>query len=203
MHGLKRERGILFVISGPSGVGKNSVLTQLLKEVPGLCYSVSATTRQARKGEVDGVNYFFMTREQFLEKVETGDFLEHEEYVGNLYGTPRGYIEKELSEGCDIAMDIECRGAAQIKRMMPEAVLIFLTPPSMEELKARLLARSTDSQEAIEKRVKKAEVEMGEIYTYDYYVMNDDLRTAVEDIKKIIGAERLKVSRLKRPSVTK
>ena len=203
MHGLKRERGILFVISGPSGVGKNSVLTQLLKEVPGLCYSVSATTRPPRTGEVDGVNYFFMSKEEFLRKVGTGDFLEHEEYVGNLYGPPRGYVEEKLGEGYDIAMDIECRGAAQIKRMMPEAVLIFLTPPSIEDLKARLLGRSTDSPEVIEKRIRKAEVEMGEMYKYDYYVVNDELELAIEDIKKIMWAERLKVARLAKPSVTK
>ena len=196
MHRLKREKDILFVISGPSGVGKNSVLTSLLKDVPGLCYSISATTRPPRKGELNGVNYFFLTREQFLDKVEAGDFFEYEEYVGNLYGTPRDYIDRVVGEGKDVVMDIECRGAAQIKRKMPESVLIFLTPPTIEELKARLEARSTDSPEVIEMRIRKAEQEMDEITKYDYFVLNDKLELAVEDVKKIIGAERLKVSRL-------
>lgn len=196
MHWLRREKGILFVISGPSGVGKNSVLTSLLKDVPGLCYSISATTRPPRKGELNGVNYFFLTKEQFLEKAEAGDFFEYEEYVGNLYGTPRDYIERAIGEGRDVVMDIECRGAAEIKRKMPEAVLIFLTPPTMEELKARLVARSTDSPEVIEMRIRKAEQEMGEVAKYDYFVLNDKLDLAVEDVKKIIGAERLRVARL-------
>lgn len=197
MQGLIRQKGILFVISGPSGVGKNSVLTSLLKDVPGLCYSISATTRKPRKGERDGVSYFFMNREEFMEKAEAGHFFEYEEYVGNLYGTPRDYVERMLAAGKDVAMDIECRGALNVKRMMPGSVLIFLTPPSLEELKKRLAARSTDSQDVIDMRVKKAECEMGEIYKYDYYVMNDKLDNAVADVKKIIGAERLKVSRLK------
>lgn len=196
MHWLRREKGILFVISGPSGVGKNSVLTSLLKDVPGLCYSISATTRPPRKGELNGVNYFFLTKEQFMEKAEAGDFFEYEEYVGNLYGTPRDYIERAIGEGRDVVMDIECRGAAEIKRKMPEAVLIFLTPPTMEELKARLVARSTDSPEVIEMRIRKAEQEMGEVAKYDYFVLNDKLDLAVEDVKKIIGAERLRVARL-------
>ncbi|HOA15844.1 MAG TPA: guanylate kinase [Bacillota bacterium] len=196
MHWLRREKGILFVISGPSGVGKNSVLTSLLKDVPGLCYSISATTRPPRKGELNGVNYFFLTKEQFLDKAEAGDFFEYEEYVGNLYGTPRDYIERAIGEGRDVVMDIECRGAAEIKRKMPEAVLIFLTPPTMEELKARLVARSTDSPEVIEMRIRKAEQEMGEVDKYDYFVLNDKLDLAVEDVKKIIGAERLRVARL-------
>lgn len=196
MQGLIRQKGILFVVSGPSGVGKNSVLTSLLKDVPGLCYSISATTRKPRKGEQDGVSYFFMSREEFMEKAEAGHFFEYEEYVGNLYGTPRDYVERMLAAGKDVAMDIECRGALNVKRMMPSSVLIFLTPPSMEELRKRLAARSTDSQDVIDMRVKKAECEMGEIYKYDYYVMNDKLDNAVADVKKIIGAERLKVSRL-------
>lgn len=196
MHRLKREKGILFVISGPSGVGKNSVLTSLLKDVPGLCYSISATTRPPRKGEQNGVSYFFLTKEQFIDKVREGDFFEYEEYVGNLYGTPKDYIMKVVGEGKDVVMDIECRGAAEIKRKMPESVLIFLTPPSMEDLKARLIARSTDSPEVIEMRIKKAQLEMDEIGKYDYFVLNDKLDLAVDDVKKIIGAERLKVSRL-------
>jgi guanylate kinase len=196
MQGLKREKGILFVISGPSGVGKNSVLTSLLKEDLELCYSISATTRKPRKGEADGVNYYFMDRADFLKKVDEGFFFEYQEYVGNLYGTPRVYIEKMVSEGKDVTLDIECRGAEEIKRLMPGAVLVFLTPPSIGELKARLNARSTDSPEVIEMRIRKAEDEMEEIYNYDYYVINDDLDNAVELVRSIIAAERLKVSRL-------
>jgi guanylate kinase len=200
MQGLKRKKGILFVISGPSGVGKNSVLASLLKEDLELCYSISATTRAPRKGEADGVNYFFLSREDFLKRAGEGQFFEYQEYVGNLYGTPKAYIEKMVEEGKDVVLDIECRGAAEIKRQMPGAVTIFLTPPSFEELKSRLIARSTDSMDVIEMRIRKAEQEMKEIYSYDYYVINDYLQKAVGLVRNIIGAERLKVSRLEKPS---
>ncbi len=200
MQGLKRKKGILFVISGPSGVGKNSVLASLLKEDLELCYSISATTRKPRKGEADGINYFFLSREDFLKKAAEGQFFEYQEYVGNLYGTPKDYIERMVEEGKDVVLDIECRGAAEIKRQMPGAVLIFLTPPSFDELKSRLIARSTDSMEVIEMRIRKAEQEMKEIYGYDYYVINDYLQKAVGLVRNIIGAERLKVSRLEKPA---
>ena len=196
MQGLKRVKGILFVISGPSGVGKNSVLTSLLKDDLGLCYSISATTRKPRKGEADGVSYYFLEKEEFLRKAGEGFFFEYQEYVGNLYGTPKVYIERMVDEGKDIVMDIECRGAAAIKEQMPGAVLIFLIPPSMEDLRKRLHARSTDTAEVIEDRIRKAENEMGEIGSYDYYVENGLLEEAVGMVKSIIAAERLKVTRL-------
>jgi len=196
MQGLKRAKGILFVISGPSGVGKNSVLTSLLKDDLGLCYSISATTRKPRKGEADGVSYFFMDRDEFMRRAGEGFFFEYQEYVGNMYGTPKVYIERMVDEGKDVVMDIECRGAAAIKAQMPGAVLIFLTPPSMEDLRKRLHARSTDSPEVIEERIRKAEHEMGEIGSYDYYVENGRLEDAVGMVRSIITAERLKVSRL-------
>lgn len=198
MQGLRRSQGILFVISGPSGVGKNSVLTSLLKDNLGLCYSISVTTRKPRKGEADGVNYYFMERADFLRKAESGYFFEYQEYVGNLYGTPKVYIEKMVAEGRDVVMDIECRGAAAIKEQMPGAVLIFLTPPSLEELRKRLHARSTDAPEVIEDRIRKAEHEMGEIFCYDYYVENRQLEEAVAMVRSIITAERIRVSRLEK-----
>ncbi len=198
MQGLKRTKGILFVISGPSGVGKNSVLTSLLKDDLGLCYSISATTRRPRKGEADGVNYYFLERDEFLRRAEEGFFFEYQEYVGNMYGTPKVYIERMVGEGKDVVMDIECRGAAAIKAQMPGAVLIFLTPPSMEELRKRLHRRSTDAPEVIEERIRKAEHEMGEIGRYDYYVENGRLEDAVGMVRSIITAERLKVSRLRK-----
>jgi guanylate kinase len=192
---VPRIRGNLIVISGPSGSGKDSVLAMVRQEVPDLAYSVSATTRPPREGEVDGVHYFFLTREEFLARKEAGEFLETAEFCGNLYGTPRSFVEGKLGVGEDVIMDIEIRGADQVRSAMPDAVAVFLMPPSLAELKARLGKRGADSPEATRRRLRKAVEEIPAVLRYDYVVLNYDLEQAAEEIRSIIVAERARVGK--------
>lgn len=191
------RRGLLLVISGPSGVGKGTVNKGLLSRNPNMKMSVSATTRAKRPGEVEGVSYFFKTREEFEKMIKLDAFLEYMDVFGaNYYGTPRAYVDEELASGNDIILEIDVKGAMNVKRMCPEAVLIFIAPPSMSELKTRLIGRATETPDAVERRFQTAFEEMKRIEQYDYVVVNDVLDKAITNVESIITAERLKTSRL-------
>ncbi|CAM3035913.1 MULTISPECIES: guanylate kinase [Leuconostoc] len=191
------QRGLLIVLSGPSGVGKGTVRKAIFEE-DGIDfqYSISATTRQPRIGEVNGEDYFFVSREAFEEKISNGDMLEYAQYVNNYYGTPKSFIDETLASGRDVFLEIDVQGALQVKSKMPEGVYIFLTPPDLTNLRERLVGRGTDSQEVIEKRVTAARDELKQMINYDYAVENDQVVFAVERIKSIITAERLRVARV-------
>lgn len=188
-------RGILFVVSGPSGVGKNTVLNSLLAQCPNLHYSISATTRQPRPGELDGINYYFHTIESFKAGIEAGSFLEWAEIYGQYYGTPRNSVERWLTQGDHVILDIDIQGAAQIRRNCPEAVLIFLYPPSLEELKRRLIERKTETEEAIKKRLAYVQAELASVEKYDYVVVNDQVSQACQRVSAIISAEECRLHR--------
>ncbi|MGM0499294.1 MAG: guanylate kinase [Bacillota bacterium] len=183
-------RGLLFVLSGPSGVGKNTVLDELFKNFDGVSYSVSATTRERRKGEVEGENYFFISEEKFKE-IETSDgFIESAVVHGHYYGTPKKFVDKKLDEGEDIILEIDTQGAKQVREKYPEAVYIFLLPPSLEELENRLDKRGSENDKSKNIRLKNARQELKEVHNYDYEVINDSLSDAVKDIRKIILKEQ-------------
>ncbi|MGM1050313.1 MAG: guanylate kinase [Bacillota bacterium] len=186
-------KGLLIVLSGPSGVGKGTVCSALRGQVPDLVYSVSATTRKPRMGEVDGVNYFFKEREQFLSMIENDQLLEFAEYVGNYYGTPRDFVEETIANGKDIILEIEVQGALKVKEKFPEGIFIFLTPPSLDELKDRIVGRGTENQATIDHRMSVAVDEMELIRHYDYAVVNDEINHACKRIESIIIAEHCKV----------
>ncbi|WP_220741256.1 guanylate kinase [Leuconostoc miyukkimchii] len=191
------QRGLLIVLSGPSGVGKGTVRKAIFEE-DGIDfqYSISATTRKPRAGEVNGEDYFFVSREEFEGKIANGDMLEYAQYVNNYYGTPKSFIDQTLASGRDVFLEIEVQGALQVKSKMPEGVYIFLTPPDLTNLRERLVGRGTDSQEVIEKRVTAARDELKQMINYDYAVENDQVVLAVDRIKAIITAERLRVKRV-------
>ncbi|CAM3143023.1 guanylate kinase [Leuconostoc rapi] len=191
------QRGLLIVLSGPSGVGKGTVRKAIFEEEGiDFQYSISATTRQPRVGEVDGEDYFFVSHEAFEEKISNGDMLEYAQYVNNYYGTPKSFIDETLASGRDVFLEIDVQGALQVKSKMPEGVYIFLTPPNLTNLRERLVGRGTDSQETIEKRVTAARDELKQMINYDYAVENDRVVYAVDRIKAIITAERLRVTRV-------
>lgn len=192
--GLKR-RGLLVVLSGPSGVGKNTLLNEVLGRAPGIRYSISATTRPPRPGERDGVNYFFMSKEEFFRRVQQGELLEWAEVYGHFYGTPRSYVEENLSRGVNVALDIDIQGARQIRKTMPEGVFVFLLPPSWEALVERIRKRGQDSQEAIERRLDAARHEVLAVSDYDYVILNDDLDRAANELLAIVTAEERRVTR--------
>lgn len=191
-----KRKGLLIVLSGPSGVGKGTVRAAIFeKKNQEFVYSVSATTRNARQGEVEGRDYFFKTREQFEEMIANDQLLEYAEYVGNYYGTPLAYVEETLNQGKDVFLEIEVQGAIQVREKMPEGVYIFLTPPDLAELESRIVNRGTDSDEVIVKRMKKAREEIELMKYYDYAVVNDTVENAVRLIEGIIQTEHLRVDR--------
>ena len=182
------KRGTLLVVSGSSGVGKSTAIAQVLAERPDLYFSVSFTTRPPREGEVNGVNYYFVTREEFEARIARGDFLEYAEYVGNYYGTSMEVIREKLDKGVDVLLDIEVQGAAKVREKLPDAVTLFLIPPSFEELSRRLHARGTDSKEKIAQRLETARREAKEVVHYDYIVVNDTVPHAAGEVLAILTA---------------
>ena len=190
-----KERGILTVISGFSGAGKGTLVKRLMTEYDNYSLSISMTTRQPREGEQDGVHYFFIDREKFESNIEAGLMLEHAEYQGNYYGTPREYVEQQLAAGRDVILEIEYLGAFQVKKMMPEALLLFVTPPSADELLRRLRGRHTETEEQIQGRMKRAIEEAVIVDRYEYILLNDDLDTCVRETHEIIQNAKYSVSR--------
>lgn len=186
---MKRERGVLIVLSGPSGAGKSTVISRLLRRRGDVRFSVSATTRAPRPGEENGVNYYFLSREQFAGLIERDALLEHAEYVGNYYGTPAEPVEKSLADGYNVLLDIEVQGAAQVLAKRPDAVSVFLCPPSLAELERRLRGRGTDAEDVIRGRLDTARREYARSENYAYIVVNDDADTAAAELDAIITAE--------------
>lgn len=188
---MQNSKNKLFVISGSSGVGKGTVIKGFLQRNPNFGLSISYTTRAKREGEVDGVNYFFVSKEEFLQGVKNGEFLEWAEFSGNYYGTKKSFVEKSLNDGKDLILEIETQGALQIKEKMPEAVLIFIAPPSYQDLEMRLRNRNTESEEMILKRLDFVKMEIQNSQYYDYQIVNDKLEDAIIELERIIQTERL------------
>lgn len=193
MTAKKKTKGTLIVLSGPSGVGKSTVISELLSERPDIHFSVSFTTRQPRVGEADGVSYCFVSREDFEGMIARGELLEYAQYVGNYYGTSLKVIEDKLNAGVDVLLEIEVQGAATVKQKCPDAVLIFVIPPTFEELSRRLHGRATDSEDVIEGRLNQAKAEYKQIPLYDYLVINDSVPNATQEILSILSAEGCRV----------
>ena len=189
------SKGNLFIVTGPSGAGKGTVLGRLLPTMEQLQYSVSATTRAPREGEEDGVNYYFLNRNDFLNMVDRGEFLEYAEYVGNFYGTPAGPGDECLEKGVDVILEIEVQGALTVKSKRPEAKLVFIIPPTFADLELRLRSRGSESDEIIAKRLEKAKEEYSMANHYDYIVCNGEVEQAVEELRSIIKAARCTVDR--------
>ena len=190
------DRGLLVVISGPSGVGKGTVRKALF-EMPkhNLTYSISMTTRKKREGKVDGKDYYFVSKEEFEKKIEENKFLEYAEFVGNYYGTPLDKVNEQLDLGNEVVLEIEVEGALQVKKKVPDCVMIFIVPPGKQALYDRLKRRGTESEEIISQRIKKADREFKKAYLYDYIVVNDEVNNAADRIMAIIRAEHAKTAR--------
>ena len=197
------RKGLLLVVSGPSGAGKGTICKALLNKNDKIKLSVSATTRKPRNGEVHGVNYFFLEKEEFTTMIENGEFLEYAQIYDNFYGTPKSAIIECLEKGQDVILEIEMQGAKQIKEVYPEGVFIFVLPPSLEELKSRIVGRGTETQEEIEKRFSCAFEEINQIVNYDYFIVNEDIEKSVNDVEAIIASEKNKVIRYKNNIIDK
>ena len=193
---MKRQKGILFVLSGPSGVGKGTVRESLFTNDIDLHYSISVTTRDKRPGEEDGVDYFFRTKEEFKQLIERKELLEYAEFVGNFYGTPRAYVNEMLEDGKDVFLEIEVQGALQVREHFPEGVFIFLSPPSLEELKNRITSRGTETEDLVRNRLLEARKEIEMMSAYDYVVVNDEVEHAVHRILCIIESEHCSRERI-------
>jgi guanylate kinase len=193
---LIEEKGILFILSGPSGVGKGTVRKELFEQKTDLKYSISMTTREKRPGEIDGIDYFYKTNEEFEKLIQEDKLLEYAKFVNNYYGTPKEYVEETLAKGHDVFLEIEVQGAMQVKKNFPEGVFIFLFPPSLEELKNRIVNRGTETEELILNRLKEARNEIEMMDAYDYVVVNDDVEKAVSKIQSIIQSEHCKRERI-------
>lgn len=188
---MENKRGKLFVYAGASGVGKGTIMKELLKRNESIRLSVSATTRNPREGEVHGREYFFVSKDEFERMIKEDGFLEHAQYCDNYYGTPKSYVDEQLSKGLNVFLEIELQGAQNVLKLRPDAVSIFVVPPSVEELERRLRDRGTETEDAIEKRLAQAKVELDNAKLYQYIVVNDDLDTAVQDVLAIVDKETL------------
>ena len=194
---MDNEKGLLIVLSGPSGVGKGTVRKEIFDDpTTSYKYSISMTTRQMREGEVNGVDYFFKTKEEFEALIQEDQFIEYAEYVGNYYGTPVQYVKDTMAEGHDVFLEIEVEGAKQVRKKFPDALFIFLAPPSLDHLKERLIGRGTETDEKIQSRVNEARKEVEMMNLYDYVVVNDEVHLPKERIQSIVEAEHLKRERV-------
>ena len=190
------ERGLLIVLSGPSGVGKGTIRKALFeRENHNFSYSISMTTRNMRQGEEDGKDYYFVSKEEFLKRIDEGKFLEHAEFVGNYYGTPLDKVTEQMDKGKEVVLEIEVDGAMQVKKKIPESILIFILPPTKNALYERLKGRGTESEDVILKRIARSNLELGYAKNYDYVVVNDEVDKAVDKIIEIINAEHCKTNR--------
>ncbi len=195
MKSRKRKQGILIIVSAPSGCGKSTVVHALMEKRKDLRFSVSATTRKPREGEVDGVDYYFVSREEFEHMIQEGAFLEHAEYVGNCYGTPHDAVEQQLKDGYDVYLDIDVQGALQVKKLRPQTLMVFLMPPSMEELERRLVKRGKNTPEEIRERLAAAERECACRSEFDYVVVNDVIERAVDEISDLIDRKKQEMNK--------
>lgn len=196
MDNYRIKKGILFVVSAPSGAGKTTLCRNVLETLPDIKFSVSYTTRSPRQGEVDGVHYNFVDKEEFRGMIASSEFIEWAEVHGNFYGTSRKKIAEMTLAGIDVLLDIDVQGARQVKESLPDSILIFILPPSFEVLKERLTGRMTDTDEVIERRLKKAADEIGEYKNYDYVIVNNVIENALTELKSVIIAERVRTYRL-------
>ena len=193
---MAKNKGVLIVISGPSGAGKGTICKALLEKHKDIHLSVSATTREPRQGEVHGVNYYFLNKDEFLKKVEEDDFLEWAEVYGNCYGTPKSNVQELLDSGKDVILEIDIQGALKVKENTEEGVFIFILPPSMEELKQRIINRGSETPESLMRRFNSAYQEINYISKYNYAVVNDTVENAVNKIENILTAEKCRVDRI-------
>lgn len=193
----KLKKGCLIVFSGPSGAGKDTILNKIMGEKENLKLSVSHTTRPPREGEVNGKNYYFVSKQEFIKMIENGEMLEYATYCGNYYGTSAVKVQDELEKGNDVILEIEVQGAEQVMKKVPETLSIFILPPSLAELKKRLKNRGTDSEEVINRRVKEAEKEIALAHNYDYVIINDDIEKSAKKVLKIIELQEMKSQNMK------
>lgn len=191
-----KKQGLLVVLSGPSGCGKNTIINKVMENNKNIWLSISCTSRAPRGEEKNGVNYYFLSRDEFEQEIENDEFLEYAEYSKNYYGTPKKYIKEHLDKGEDVILEIEIQGALKVKEKIKEAVFIFILPPSMQELKRRLEARKTEDQEKIDMRFKRAYEEINEVSKYNYVVVNDEVDQAASKVQAILDAERCRVDRI-------
>ena len=191
-----KKQGLLIVISAPSGAGKGTIINELLGKNDNLWLSISATSRPKRTNDIEGITYYFYDKDEFENKIKDDYFLEYALYAGNYYGTPKKYIQEHLDNGQDVILEIEIQGAMQVKKLIPEALFIFIMPPSLKELKKRLIGRGTDTKEKILERFKIAYQEMNEVTKYNYVVVNDDITEAADKILSIIKSEKCRVDRI-------
>lgn len=192
---MTKRKGILLVISGFAGTGKGTLVASLLEKYDNYALSVSATTRAPRPGEADGVHYFFKTHDEFQQMITDGELIEYAQYVGNFYGTPRAYVEQQMEQGKDVILEIEIQGALEIKKKFPDALLLFVVPPSADTLEQRLRGRGTETPEVIGQRLKRAVEEAEFVKDYDYLIVNDDLITCVDEMHAIIQSEHFRTFR--------